>query len=385
MRTRVLTSTNVRHRGSQLRWLVLLSVVQCQVYDSGLLPPRASATQTLGQAAGARAQATSAAGREAVGGIVDGNVPRPMNVPDAFNTRCGDGIISGVEKCDTAIPQSEAGSCPTLCPPLAACAPRALNGTACQSECVLIEPSCVDADGCCPASCKPATDSDCSGGCGDGVIDSERGETCEAGVRRCEQDDSECTDQDPCTVDHLVGSPTNCNSVCTHILTTERIAGDQCCPAGANNTLDPDCAPVCGNHIREVGEDCDGEPDCHPDCTSDSQTAQKECLARFGDDECKRCACMHCTESVVTCRASGLPSQNQLCGAVLDCTQRTGCEGSACYCGDPAPPCLPEGPCSAEIAAATGTYDPFVIGAQSSDPNYVLGLESLDDVWCVIK
>jgi Putative metal-binding motif len=41
-----------------------------------------------------------------------------------------------------------------------------------------------------------------------------------------------------------------------------------CCPPGATNSTDPDCPAVCGNGIRETGEQCDG-PDtwhCSPTC-----------------------------------------------------------------------------------------------------------------------
>ena len=38
------------------------------------------------------------------------------------------------------IDQGQPGACPLDCPALAPCAQRALNGSACQAECVLIAP-----------------------------------------------------------------------------------------------------------------------------------------------------------------------------------------------------------------------------------------------------
>ena len=346
---------------------MLLWGTGCRAYDDAPLkaakPAGRSSTQTL---------PTSSSG-EVPDDQPDGVARAEVSPPEAPPTRCGDGIISGVEKCDTALMQDDDGACPSECPALAACAQRVLNGTACQAECVLIEPSCADDDGCCPGGCNAMSDNDCSSACGDGVIDSELGETCEPEVRRCEQSDEDCDDNDPCTEDRLLGSARNCNSLCAHTPITERVAGDACCPSGADNSLDNDCAPVCGNGVREQGEDCDGGDDCGADCKSEAKAAQTACIDRFGTDECMRCSCTHCTELVLACWDSGDATRSEQCSAIVDCGKREHCTDVDCFCAATEGLCMPTGPCSDEIAAAAGTREPLLVSAITDDPNSTVG------------
>jgi cysteine-rich repeat protein len=65
-----------------------------------------------------------------------------------------------------------------------------------------------------------------------------------------------CDDQDPCTADVVTGHDT-CGSVtCAHHPIPAG-AMDQCCPAGATQRTDPDCAPRCGDGVIDPGEQCD--------------------------------------------------------------------------------------------------------------------------------
>jgi hypothetical protein len=354
----------VRHRIGLWSFFALFLGSSCQAYDGTPLnaKPKASAqTVPVSKSPGTPDEQP------------DGPVMTEVSPPEPPPTRCGDGIISGVEKCDTAIERGESGACPSECPALAACAPRVLNGTACQAECLLIEPSCVDDDECCPSTCNLTNDNDCSRDCGDGKIDAEAGETCEPEVKPCEKDDKACDDNDPCTEDRLLGGPQNCNSLCSHTEITERIAGDQCCPEGADNSVDDDCSPVCGNGVRERGEDCDASEGCGSDCKSQAQTAQTECIDRFGSDECMRCSCTLCTELVVACWDSGDETRNARCSAVVECGQRAQCVDVDCFCAPGSPPCVPTGPCNMEISTAAGTNDPFWVDAYAADPNSTLG------------
>ncbi|HTU60296.1 MAG TPA: hypothetical protein VMF89_17720, partial [Polyangiales bacterium] len=189
--------------------------------------------------------------RAADAGRVDSAVP------------CGDGKITGDEKCDVGIPSGTPGACPTQCPALAQCAPRELEGTACQSECAVLIATCGVSDGCCPAQCSPGSDSDCSRACGDGIIDAELGETCETESKEpCPASEKDCADDDPCTTDRLIGSAKNCNALCVHMANDTPKADDGCCPRGVDSAQDSDCSARCGNGEREAGEDCDGSDGC---------------------------------------------------------------------------------------------------------------------------
>jgi hypothetical protein len=81
--------------------------------------------------------------------------------------KCGDGIVSGGETCDTAI-KGGAGACPTSCSSANACSVPQLQGSGCQATCVTTTIGIPKpGDGCCPAGATRATDSDCPGAYGD--------------------------------------------------------------------------------------------------------------------------------------------------------------------------------------------------------------------------
>jgi hypothetical protein len=199
---------------------------------------------------------------------------------------CGNGVIEPGETCDPV------ASCATKVPCAAsdACEPMRLSVDAnkCTAKC---EPApaitaCKDGDQCCPKGqdCTHATDSDCMPSCGDGVVDTSVGETCEPGsATPCPS----CDDGNDCTTDVRTGSATTCNVKCAHAAITEAVAGDHCCPSGANNNTDSDCVADCGNGVVEADERCDGncpasdaECDDHMACTIDRLTGtgcQRRC------------------------------------------------------------------------------------------------------------
>ncbi len=173
---------------------------------------------------------------------------------------CGDGIVEPGETCDPKAGGADA--CPSSCPPSpSACLQMNLVGSAedCSSRCVPspITTCASQADGCCPAGCTAATDPDCSASCGDGTVQS--GEVCDTAIAAGLPDacPTTCTDADPCTTDLLLSAGT-CAATCVHLRVTAFLAGDGCCPPGGDFTIDPDCAPICGNGVVERPvESCD--------------------------------------------------------------------------------------------------------------------------------
>ena len=186
------------------------------------------------------------------------------------SARCGNGTVESGETCDPI------ASCPTAasCKASNACLRAVLEGAAescsvrCRMESIV---QCVSGDGCCPAGCSRASDSDCSPSCGDGVVSLSAGELCEprSTTQPCP---TTCDDKNSCTLDFLTGSASNCNAACTEIPVLLPSNGDGCCPLGANANTDRDCQPICGNGVREAGETCDGNcPSCNDNdpCTRD--------------------------------------------------------------------------------------------------------------------
>ncbi|HVV85096.1 MAG TPA: DUF4215 domain-containing protein [Kofleriaceae bacterium] len=171
---------------------------------------------------------------------------------------CGNGVVEPGETCDTGI-ASGAGACPTeaSCNDGFTCTGDSLAmGGTCQAVCHH-DPITLPAngDGCCPAGATPATDDDCVPGCGNGVVDP--GETCDTGIfagpGRCV---TACNDGMACTSDVVVNGGT-CTAACSFPAITLPANGDGCCPMDANHNNDNDCAPVCGNGVREGAEGCD--------------------------------------------------------------------------------------------------------------------------------
>lgn len=197
---------------------------------------------------------------------------------------CGDGLITGGELCDTGIPTGIPGSCPTTCPSTDPCFVAELRGSGCYATCSHVAFSCRDGDDCCPPGCEDTDDSDCAAVCGDGIVESHKGEICEpasAATDALSIDPeficpTECQDDgDPCTTERLVGNPSTCNSRCIRTRIVTPIHGDMCCPKGADSNQDIDCTPVCGNGIQECGEQCDSSENCDSMCNLVLSTDQK--------------------------------------------------------------------------------------------------------------
>jgi hypothetical protein len=288
--------------------------------------------------------------------------------------------VTGAERCDVSIQVGSPGACPTACPDLGNCAPRLLNnGGGCQAECVLLELVCQPGDDCCPGKCNSDNDPDCSSSCGDGIVQESSGETCEPETTTpCKASDADCDDQNPCTVDKLTGGPTNCNSACSNTEITDPVAGDSCCPDGANANIDGDCPAQCGNSVREPGEECDGGMGCDASCMLTLQPEQRSCLEKFGDDACGQCSCENCTDTFLACVDGLDATASTQCSDVLSCAEVNNCYGAQCYCG--AFCGLPNGPCRTQIEIAARTTDPVTINQRELDPAYPVGRASLTEM-----
>jgi hypothetical protein len=201
--------------------------------------------------------------------------------------------------------------CPTDCDDSMACTSDLLTGSAsnCNVECThvsITEPA--PDDGCCPPGENSINDSDCSPTCGNTLV--EAGETCDP----CP---ASCDDQDACTSDLESGSAGQCNQVCIHQAITSAASGDGCCPPGANTTTDSDCAPICGNQVKEGSEKCDPCPSSCNDgvaCTVDGSTGSAAACS------------LQCTHTTITA-----PSSGDMCcpnganaGNDSDCTAQCG-------------------------------------------------------------
>jgi hypothetical protein len=151
------------------------------------------------------------------------------------------------------------------CEPVCTQASDCLPDEVCQSGlCVLPQGGSLDAG---PGDLESGAGSDAaltdSGqvgpACGDGVV--EMGELCDIAIPHGQAGAcplaADCTRTSTNACLHFTLSGTGCNAACTTVTTTRTVAGDGCCPAGANQNTDPDCTPVCGNGAVEAGESCD--------------------------------------------------------------------------------------------------------------------------------
>lgn len=155
------------------------------------------------------------------------------NVDSDCEPMCGNDVVEEAETCDPP------GSCPETCDDTESCTIDMLLGDAesCTLACGHTQISdCGPTEGCCPSVCGPTTDVDCPG-CGNARIEPDRGETCDP-PSTCL-----CDDEDACTVNVRVGTPSECNVTCTYVpITVCSGTGDGCCPPTCTFDNDADCA-----------------------------------------------------------------------------------------------------------------------------------------------
>lgn len=237
------------------------------------VPSREWPVETAGRGGEVAAGAAGAAGDSRVD-VDAGELPQDAGGGIGVGPECGNGIIEPGEICD--------GNCPDSCDTSNACIVGTLIGKQCSRSCKQDKiTSCMSGDGCCPAGCDHASDTDCSKSCGDGEVQDP--ETCDGD---CPES---CDDSDACTVDMMTGAAAQCSVTCSHEPTKASKVGDGCCPAGANASTDPDCPHKCGDGVVTGGEVCEasGAKKCPASCddsdlcTTDSASGSAgECSLR---------------------------------------------------------------------------------------------------------
>jgi cysteine-rich repeat protein len=199
---------------------------------------------------------------------------------DSGGTKCGDGRVTGSERCDTSIEAGSKGACPTRCEAAkGTCQANVVVGRDCDAHC---EPAPittnVDGDDCCPPGSTAAEDSDCAAVCGNGVT--EPGEKCDPPAS-CPV----CPESAACLQVEQKGAPETCDRVCEASAITMCRSNDGCCPSGCNPSNDSDCSARCGDAVIDAAtETCepgtatpcpsscdDGDP-CTKDVTTGSES-----------------------------------------------------------------------------------------------------------------
>jgi hypothetical protein len=257
----------------------------------------------------------------AVGG--DGCCPSGANANTDSDcpTRCGDGVVTGNEKCD---PQS---SCPSSCSSSDACHPATLQGAAstCDAICSTTTiTAAVGGDGCCPSGANANTDSDCPTRCGDGVVTGD--ESC----------DGNCPTSCPalagsgCVQQKLVGSAAQCTAKCESVTASD---GLPCMNTGV--CVGGQCQ-YCGDGIVNRDEECDpaalgwSTTTCGADC---KRAVYKRC-GSGSSGECpggQHCWTGYCTTS---CTANTTPN-----GPGTECPKIPNVGTPFCYTNQCVLPC----------------------------------------------
>jgi hypothetical protein len=275
---------------------------------------------------------------------------------------CGDTIIGPAETCDPPESCLSAESCASA----RACVAAVFVGDqqTCDASCELrVITECLAGDRCCPPGCRNL-DTDCSGACGDGIVDPDAGETCEP-ASESEACPRSCDDEDACTVDELKGRAATCDARCEHTPLSDAIDGDDCCLSGTSGVDDDDCATQCDADAGTCDELAGAAEMGAGD--GDALCLDVQSRERMLPDRCARCACERCGESSLGCFFSGDSERDAECGAVVGCSRDTGCVGDDCFCGSSADCDRPDGACRDQLAAAAGGFDRDAIARCAAD------------------
>ncbi len=196
---------------------------------------------------------------------------------------------------------------------------------------------------------------------------------------------SACMDAYLCSTYVLVGSAADCSAHCVENMVSSCTNGDGCCPSGCSNVTDTDCDPVCGNHVQEMGEVCDG--DCPSTC-DDGDACTMDVLS--GDSATCDAMCSYppftaCTSGDGCCPTGCTMLSDSDCGAV--CGNGVVESGEICD-GDCPASCDDGDACTADVATGSAsTCDLMcsatpITGCTSGDGCCRLGCTSATDSDC---
>jgi hypothetical protein len=341
----------------------------CRVYDSELLEQLDTGSRSNSiNASGALWDAAAAQDSDDAG---DG----PVIVP-----ACGNAHLDARERCDIAIPRGEQGACPDGCNAQDGCFAQELLGQRCGARCEPVEiTESVPGDGCCPKGATPASDSDCSGTCGNGVI--EASETCDP-PGSCARPET-CVPSKVCMAAQLTGAAETCSARCQEQPITSCVSGDGCCPRGcdAREDGDLDCPIVTETTptVPTTGEAGSSAPTGPATVCMNGQQCTEEQLANecsmvHTGGRCHSCDCTYCAAEVASCES--ITADTRGCSRLVECALQNHCQGFGCLCGDSLSTCQsrPAGPCLREIRELAGTREFYGILLNVNTPGTPLAL-----------
>ncbi len=236
---------------------------------------------------------------------------------------CGDGVVSGAEKCDsgtnntdTACEASYAGSCTycdTKCTPHTVVGASCGDGTknseeACDAGANNTDTACTAAYGAtctyCNTKCEEQTVS--GGSCGDGTKNGE--EACDAGANNT---DTACTAE-------YGSSCTYCDTTCASHTVAGASCGDGTCDTGETaSTCSADCES-CGNGDVEGTERCD----------MGAENTDTACVAEYGS------SCTYCNTSCNLMVVTGASCGDATCDSGNEDAATCYADCGACGNGD---------------------------------------------------
>lgn len=164
--------------------------------------------------------------------------------------------------------------------------------------------------------------------CGNGVVDDA--ETCDIAIDSDQPGacPTRCDLQIGCFGQELIG--TRCHAFCLSLEITAPLDNDQCCPNGADHTIDSDCSALCGNGLLDAAETCDPPETCPKQelCRSDDA-----CKPGFYAGDPQQCTATCEFHSITDCQ-----SGDGCCPA-----QCTAANDNDCSANNPEPPKRPTG------------------------------------------